>query len=239
MADAVQVLDHRYPGVATDAFDQPLAAARHDHIDVFRHADQRADRSPVSGLHDLHRRCRQPGFGQAKLDAAGNGLIGMDRLGTTSQDGRVARLHAQAGGVDGHVRPRLVDDPDHAQRHAHLADLNARRHVAHVANLADRVRQRGDLAQPFDHAVDHLGRQRKTIEHRRVQTVGAATGKVPLVGADQLVAGCVERGGGGLQGTVLLRRADARKHPRGLARGAAQAVHVIEYGLGHGSSWPD
>ena len=43
----------------------------------------------------------------------------------------------------------------------------------------------------------------------------------------------------GLQGTVLLRRAGARKHPRGLARGAAQAVHVIEYGLGHGSSWPD
>ena len=91
------VLDHRNPGVAADALDQALATTRHDHVDIVRHADQRADCGAVGGIHDLHGSSRQTGFGEAELDAAGNRLIGMDRLGAAAQDGRVARLQAQAG----------------------------------------------------------------------------------------------------------------------------------------------
>src|SRR5690606_25898017 len=40
VADAVQVLDHGYPGITTDAFDQSLATARDNHIHIFGHADQ-------------------------------------------------------------------------------------------------------------------------------------------------------------------------------------------------------
>ncbi len=233
------MLDHRHPGVATDALDQALATTRHDHVDIFRHADQGAHRGAVSGIHHLHGSSRQSGFGEAELNAAGNRLIGMDRLGAAAQDGRVARLQAQAGRVDGHVGPRFVDDAHHAQRHPHLADLDAGWHVTHVADRADRIRQRGDLAQALDHAVYHLWRQRQAIEHGGVQTIGTTAGQVQLIGPHQFVAGSVERRGSGLQGTILLRCAGTRKHSRGLARGAAQAGHVVEYGLGHGSSWPD
>src|SRR5690606_29046028 len=115
-----------------------------------------------------------------------------------TQDGRVAGLQTQAGRIDGHVRTRLVDDADHTQRYAHLADLNAGRQVAHALNLADRVRQGRHLAQAFDHAVDYLRRQRQAVDHGRLQTAGAGGGQIQFVGGGQLGASGVESVGSGL-----------------------------------------
>ncbi|MNN24578.1 hypothetical protein D3C81_1380160 [compost metagenome] len=238
VADAVQVLDHRHAGVTADALDQALAATRHDDVDELRHGDQRAHGGAVGGFHHLHAGRRQAGFSQAKLDAAGDGAIGMDRLGAATQDGRVAGLQAQAGSVDGHVGPRLVDDADDAQRYAHLADLDARGQVAHVADGADRIGQAGDLAQALDHVVDARRGQRQAVEHGLVQAVAAAVVQVLRVGAEQLLARGVEGAGGGQQGVVLLRGGGASGDARSLARGATQAGHVVEYGLGHGLGDP-
>lgn len=228
------MLDHRYLGVAADALDQALATARHDHVDELRHGDQLTDGSAVGSFHHLHGSCRQIGHGQALLDTAGNRLIGMDGLGAATQDGGVAGLQAQAGRIDGHVRPRLVDDADHAQRHTHFADLDTGRQVAHALNLADRVRQGRHLAQAFDHAVDHLRRQRQAVDHGRLQTAGAGGSQVQFVGGGQLGAGGVEGIGSGLQRAILLRGAGTGEHPGGLAGGLAQAGHVVVHGLGHG-----
>ncbi|MNN20003.1 hypothetical protein D3C81_1332620 [compost metagenome] len=235
VADAVQMLDHRDLGVAADALDQALAATRYDHVDVFGHGDQCAHGGTIGRFHYLHGARGQAGFGQALLDAGGDCLIGVDRLGATAQDGRVTRLQAQAGRVDGHVRPRFVDDPDHAQRHAHLADLDAGRHIAHVADFADRIRQRSDLTQALDHVIDARRSQGQAIQHGWLQTVGPTIGQILFVGFGQLGAGSVQGIGGGQQGTVLLRSGSARNDARRFAGGAAQAAHIIEDGLGHGS----
>ncbi|MCY1426698.1 hypothetical protein D9M71_425240 [compost metagenome] len=80
VANAVQVLDHRHAGITTDALDQASAATGHDDIDVFRHGDQRADGSSVRGFNHLHHGGGQTGFGQAALDAGGDGPIGMNGL---------------------------------------------------------------------------------------------------------------------------------------------------------------
>ena len=56
------------------------------------------------------------------------------------------------GGVGGHVGPRLVDHPDHAERHPHLAQLQPVGQGAAPHHLADRVGQPGHLAQPLRHA---------------------------------------------------------------------------------------
>ena len=48
------------------------------------------------------------------------------RLAAAAQQDRVARLHAQAGGVRGDVGARLVDEADDAERHAHARDLESR-----------------------------------------------------------------------------------------------------------------
>ncbi|MNJ19841.1 hypothetical protein D3C77_141650 [compost metagenome] len=236
VADAVQVLDHRHPRVAADALDQALAATRHDDIDKLRHADQRADRFAIGGFHHLYHRRRQAGLGQPALDAGGNGTVGVDGLGAATQDGGVAGLEAQAGGVDGHVRPGFVDDPDHAQRYAHLADLNTRRPIAHVTDRTDRVWKAGDLAQTDDHAVDTGRGQRQALEHGRFQAIGTTSGQVQLVGSRQLVASGIQGIGGRLQRAVFLRGAGTGNNARGLTGGATQAGHVVKNGLSHGLS---
>ena len=70
--------------------------------------------------------------------------VGVRRRRRAPQHDRVARLQAQRGRVDRHVRARLVDDGDHAQRHAGLADVEAVGQPAPVDDLADGVGQRGD-----------------------------------------------------------------------------------------------
>ncbi len=71
--------------------------------------------------------------------------VGVRRRGGAAQDDRVAGLQAQRGRVDRHVRPRLVDDRDDAERHAHPAHVQSVRQAMPVDHLADRVGERRDL----------------------------------------------------------------------------------------------
>jgi len=182
----------------------------------------------------LHHFGRQFGHGQALLDAGGNCAVGIDRLGTATQDGGIAGLEAQARGVNGHVRSRLIDDADHAQGHAHLADLNTGRQVTHIADFTDGVRQLGHLTQAFDHVVDTCRGQRQTVQQGRFQAIGAAVGQVQFVGRGEFGARSIQSISGGQQGTVLLRGARTGDQPRGLTGSATQAGHVVKNGLSHG-----
>ena len=74
---------------------------------------------------------RDRALGQAGRVAASAAIAREHRVGVrggrrAAQHDRVARLQAQRGGVDRHVRARLVDDRDDAERHAHLARRRAR-----------------------------------------------------------------------------------------------------------------
>ena len=84
------------------------------------------------------------------------------RRGAAQHD-RVAGLQAQRRGVDRHVRPRLVDDGDDAERHAHLAHVEPVGEPAAVEHLADRVGQRGDRA----HAVGDRRRRARASSASR------------------------------------------------------------------------
>ena len=229
MADAVQVLDHRHTRVLADALDQALAAARHDHVNVFGHGDQRTHGGAIGGFHHLHdlvgqTRCRQP-FTQALGDRS----VGMDGLGTTTQNAGIAGLEAQTGSLDGHVRTRLIDDADHTERHAHLANLDARRQKLHVANGAHRVGKCRHLAQAFDHSGQTGRRERQTVEHRLIKAVVAAGLQVQLIGCNQTLGGRFNRLGGSQQGSILDGGRGAGNHSRGLAGLLPQLGHVYRY----------
>ena len=90
-----------------------------------------------------------PASAAASRGDRGQHRVGVRRRRRAAQHDRVARLQAQRGGVDRDVRPRLVDDGDDAERHAHLAHVEAVGQPLAVDDLADRVGQRGDVA----HAV--------------------------------------------------------------------------------------
>jgi|GEM_PF-5867183 len=59
-------------------------------------------------------------------------------------------------------------------------------------------------------------------------------GQVLLVGCDQRVTACIQRVGGSVQGTVLLRGAGTADYPGGFTGCATQAGHVVKNGLSHG-----
>ncbi|KFB72445.1 MAG: hypothetical protein AW09_002375 [Candidatus Accumulibacter phosphatis] len=139
MAVTVEVLNHRYTGLGQQARDQSFAAARNDHVHEFAHPDQVTDSGAVGGLDHLHGIGRQTGTGKTFLHQRGNRPVTADRLGTTAQDRGIAGLQTQGRGVGGDIRARLVDDPDHPQRHAHAADLNATRPKLQITDFADRV----------------------------------------------------------------------------------------------------
>ena len=95
----------------------------------------------------LHGVLRQSGVAQPFVHAGGDRLVAANRFRAAAQDRRVAGLEAQPGGVRGDVGPRLVDDADHAERHAHHADLDAGRAILEIGDLADGIGQRRDLAR--------------------------------------------------------------------------------------------
>ncbi len=150
--------------VARDALDQSLAAARHDDVDVLLVGDQAADRRAVGGRDHLHGVLGQARGAQALVDARRDRAVAAERLGAAAQDRRVAGLEAQSRGVGGHVRPRLVDDADDAQRHAHEADLDAGRTELEVGDLADGIGQRRDFGEAVRHRGDGLRRQRQPVD---------------------------------------------------------------------------
>ena len=100
------------------------------------------------------------------MQAGGDRAVAGERLRAAAQDHRVAGLQAQRGGIGGHVRARLVDHRDHAERDAHALDQQPVGARLAARDLADRIGQRGDLAQCGDDARHALGIEREAIQHR-------------------------------------------------------------------------
>ena len=226
MAIAIEVLDDRHPGVAGDALDEALAAARDDHVHELGHGDQFAHRGAVGGLDDLHRSRRQAGGLQPGPHAGGDRLVAVQGLLAAAQDRRVAALQAQRRGVRGDVGAGLVDDADDPQRYSHLANLDAARAALDVGHLADRVGQRGDLLQALGHGLDTRGAEREAVDQCRLQAFGASLLEVAGVGGEQDLAADTDFGGNGGEGLVLGFAGGRGDGARCLAGAVADGLHV-------------
>ena len=160
------------------------------------------------------------------MHARGDGAVGAQRFAAAAQDGGVARLQAQPGGVGGDVGARLVNDADHAQRHAHAPDADAARALAQFGDGADRIVEARDLLQALGHFFDAGGAEFQPVEQRRRKAVRARLGHVLGVGFEQERRVAPYRRGRGGKGAVLGRAVGAREHARRRARLLAQLAHV-------------
>ena len=115
-------------------------------------------------------------------DDAQRGRVGALRGVPAAQDGGVAGFQAQAGHVHGHVRPRLVDHADDAQRHADLVEAQAVRQGAAAHDLADGVGQPGHVAHALGGLADTFGVEEQAVELAVVHAVGAGAIHVLGVG---------------------------------------------------------
>ena len=173
MAVAVEVLQHRHLGLAGDALDQALAAARDDEVDRLRRGDQEADRGPVGGADELHRVGRQAGLGERFAHQRRQRQVRLQRFRAAAQDAGVAALDGERRRLDRHVRPALVDHREDADRHPHPADPDAARLLAQAGDLADRIGHRRDLLAAEGDGLDRLGVELEAVDQRRVQAGGA------------------------------------------------------------------
>ena len=240
MDDALVVLQHGHAGVAAHPPHQLLAAARDDQIDELVELEQRGHRGAVRGVDELHRLGGRPHLlerlGQDRRDRD----VRLDRLAASAKHDRVPRLHAETGGVGGDVRPRLVDEPDHAERHPHSGDLEAVGLAPRLDDGAHRIRQSRDLPEPLGHPLDPRLGERQAIEKRLGHPAARAL-DVGAIGLEQHLALLDEPARHLLERLVLgLRRAErhrARRRPRRPRAGLDEGLRVHHHKITRLSLW--
>jgi hypothetical protein len=104
MAHAVEMLDDRDPCLAAHPLDQPLAAARHDHVDELGHAHELTHRRTLGGVDELDGIKGQLGGAETGVDARGDGAVRADGLRAAAQDHGIPRFQTEPGHLRGHVR---------------------------------------------------------------------------------------------------------------------------------------
>ena len=189
--------------------------------------EQLGDRLPVGGRQHRHGRRRQAGLLQREGGEARERRARVEGLRAAAQDDGVAGLDAQPRRVARHVRARLVDDRDDAERHAHPADAQPVRAHGHPGDLADRVGQRGDLAQPLGDGREPLRVEPQPVLHRRREPAPLRLGEVPGVRLEHRAAFGFQPARVGEQRRVLRAGGRPGDAPGGRLRGCCQFEHAL------------
>ena len=202
MAVAHPGLDHRHLAVADHRVDQAGAAAGDQHVHQAAGRHQLGGHLPGAG-DQLDRIGRQVGVGQPLAERLDDRGVRVGRRGGSAQQCRVAGLQADAPGVGRHVRARLVDDADHAERHSHLTDLHPVGVRPATDHVADRIGQPGEVTQALHHAGDPVRGEPQAVDQRGAGAVVPGPGDVEGVGIEHRGLGLVQSVGHGLQPGVL------------------------------------
>ena len=166
VAVAGVVFQDGHPRLGGDAADQALAAAGDGQVDELGQAQQVADGRAVGGRDELDGRGGEAGRDELVGQDAVEGAVRVDRLLAAAEDGRVAALDAERGGVERDVRPALVDHEDDAEGDPDLGDVEAVGPPARGHDFTDRVGQRGDVEEGAGHVGDPLRVQGQAIDGR-------------------------------------------------------------------------
>ena len=214
VAVARRRVQHRHRRDRLDRLLQPLAAARDQQVDDALLGRQLGQPVAVAGVEQQHRVLGQPRLGERLADDRGERRVGALGVARAAQDDRVAALDRQRGAVDGHVRARLVDHADDAERHADLPQVDAALQRAVVELLADRVLQRDHGAHARGHPGDPRRGQGQAVAQRVGEPDGALVGEVRGVRLEDRLGALVEQPRGRRQRRVLGGGRHGRERPR-------------------------
>ena len=227
MANTMVMLDDRHASVLHHRFDQRMAAARHDHIEIAVHPGKKAHTLAIGEGHKLDDIRREPGVFGPGGKRFGDSEVRMDRFFPAAKNAGVAGLEAQDGGIGRHIRTRFIDDPDHADGHPELGDLESVRTGPRADDFTDRIGEQGDLPHPLGHGADTIGGQPQTIDGRGVESVTRGRCEILGIGRDDLALRRLDGIGHGLQGRVLGVGRAERQGTGGPARAPA---HLLDPG---------
>ena len=205
---------------------QPAAAARDHQVDQAVGSRQLGELL-APAREQLDAALRQLGLGQRLAHERGERAVRALGVARAAQDDRVARLQAQRRAVDRHVRPRLVDHGDDAERHPQLAHLEAAAKHAAVDLLADRIGQRRDRVDARGHRLDPLRRERQPVAKRLGQPLCALVRQVRSVRGEHVVRALAQQCGEARQRRVLRRRRTSRASTSDASRALSQASVTV------------
>ena len=182
----------------------------------------------------------QAGGLEAVAHAAQQRGVGGARARRAAQQAGVAALEAQARDVDRHVRARLVDDQEHAERHAHLLHVEAVGQPPARDDLAHGIVQRGHGAHRLAEREHALAVERQPVEQRARLTGGARGGEILGVGLDDRGRVALDRERDLLERRILGAAAERRQRARGGAGAGARRVsrHCHRAEPGYRDEWP-
>ena len=201
------VLDQRRDERPTAARDQAVDEAAQPH---------EGDRRLVRGVLDEgHGVLGQPRLHGGPAEQRHDGPVGVEGGGRPAQEGRVARLEAEAGGVARHVRAVLVDHTHDAERDAHPGHPQAVGAHPALGDLPDRVGQGRHLAQAARHGPHPLLGQAQPVAGRLDHAGRLGPLQVGPVGLDQRRPLLLEEVGRQAQCVVAHRARRPRHHPGG------------------------
>ena len=139
------------------------------------------------------------------------------------------------GGVRRHVRPVLIDDPDHTERNADAANLEPVREHPAFDDLTDRVGEVRHRPHRGSHLFDALLAQPQPVDDRGRHAGCLRGGDVDGICLEDLLSGRLQKGGGGDQRFVL---SGARLDPQGARRGLRPGTNLLKGHDGHGTRYP-
>ncbi len=229
-------LDDGHGGAGDDGLDEVGATPRDEQVDEPAGGHQRPD-DAVAALEQAHRVGGQPVGGERTAQHGDGGAVGLRRGAATPEDDGVAGLQAEPGSVDGDVGAGLVDHPDHPHRHPDLPDLEAVGQRRAPDHLADRVGQRGDVAERLGHGRDARRVEPEPVPEALGHPLLAASGEVERVGGDDLLGGGVEGVGEHVEGCVLLGAGEQGEATGGGTGGLGDDADLLDVGgLGPGGA---
>jgi len=175
--------------------------------------------------------------GERLADARDEDGVAVQRLASATQDDGIAALDGERGDVHRDVRAGLVDDAQHAERHAALHDVHAVGARGALQRLPHRVRQGRDVLHVGRDALQAVRGEREAVHERGVQSGRLRGLHVERVGGQDFGRVGAEAGGDLAQRGVLLfggQHAQAASGPPG---GFGHLTHGQGGGKGGGHAF--
>ncbi len=161
-----------------------LASARNDHIEKAILREHGQHRLPVRRLDECDTAGRKAdvieGHGD---DVHQRGVCSNGLRASTEQDG-IAGFQTEGGRINGHVRPRFIDDANGPEGYPHFLNPEPVGTPDPFIDVTDGVTQRDDIPDSFHHLPDSLFIEGQTVNEDAGQPVFARAGEILCVGGE-------------------------------------------------------
>lgn len=219
--------------LAADAADEGLAAAGDHDVDQIVQLQKLTHRLTVGRVDQLHAVDGEAAFRDRLPHALDDAGTGMGCLLATAENDRVAGGEGDRGGIGRDVGPRLVNEKDDAERHADLADEQARGLSRFLEHFADRIGERGHRLDPGGNRLDPLGIEREAVDRGGREAEAGGGSEVESIGGQDGVGIAADAGGGCPQAGGLAAGVNSGQIDRGPSGPGGDVAAMVSKGV-HG-----